>query len=259
MSEACPRPLKQLKMTAPQISKSGSNLMMPIQYGESATVTNRCGHTLLHRQQRPDQRSPSDTCIVQSSSSHKPDKSNLERKPMSHHQRCLPMMSRSHIIPATLSSSSSSSTGSLETDSYMTMEKSDCRPYGNANLSNTLGKGRCNSLEVVTLTSGLPKSLSFRKICSRCGRTRSEHGEMGFGNSCLFESCGRCGAVARCHQRAGQVMGVLCQLSVSDGATPGASATYDRKLRDLATRANFERRNVHHQNHVVTHERNIAL
>lgn len=28
----------------------------------------------------------------------------------------------------------------------------------------------------------LPKGLSYRKICSRCGKTRSEHGELGFGN-----------------------------------------------------------------------------
>ena len=45
-------------------------------------------------------------------------------------------------------------------------------------------------------------------------------------------------------------MGVLCQLSVSDGATHGASTIYQRKLRDLATRADLERQNIHRRKQI---------
>lgn len=86
----------------------------------------------------------------------------------------------------------------------------------------------------------LPKSLSFRKICSRCGKTRGEHGEMGYGNKCIYSDCGKCGASLHCHEQAGQQMGVSCQLTVAQGATPGASAAYDRKIRSLAFRADIQ-------------------
>ena len=88
-------------------------------------------------------------------------------------------------------------------------------------------------------TSGLPKSLSFRKICSRCGKTRGEHGELGFGNKCVFQECGKCGAGAHVHEKAGQPMGILCQLTVEEGAVAGAAAAYDRKIKDLAARADL--------------------
>jgi hypothetical protein len=90
-------------------------------------------------------------------------------------------------------------------------------------------------------STGLPKALSFRKICSRCGKTRGEHGDLGFGNKCVFQDCGRCGAGLHMHEAAGQPMGVLCQLTEAEGATAGASASYERKLRDLAARANLQR------------------
>mmetsp|Transcript_39306 Transcript_39306/g.43957 ORF Transcript_39306/g.43957 Transcript_39306/m.43957 type:complete len:1082 (-) Transcript_39306:131-3376(-) len=94
--------------------------------------------------------------------------------------------------------------------------------------------------------SGLPKSLSFRKICSKCGRTRGEHGELGFGNKCTFKDCGKCGATFQLHQKAStptkpQQMGILCRLTVKDGAIPGAAASYDRKIRALATRAELQK------------------
>jgi hypothetical protein len=90
--------------------------------------------------------------------------------------------------------------------------------------------------------SGLPKSLSFRKICSKCGKTRGEHGELGFGNKCVYQDCGRCGAGVQMHVRAHVPMGILCTLSVEDGAILGASDRYNRKIRDLAQRAEMERR-----------------
>lgn len=46
-------------------------------------------------------------------------------------------------------------------------------------------------------------------------------------------------------------MGVLCQLAVNDGATPGASTIYQRKLRDLADRADLERQNIHRRKHIL--------
>jgi hypothetical protein len=91
--------------------------------------------------------------------------------------------------------------------------------------------------------SGLPKSLSFRKICSKCGRTRGEHGELGFGNKCTFKDCGKCGACYDLHQKAipKTQMGILCRLTVSEGAVPGQAVTYERKIRALATRAELQK------------------
>jgi len=90
-------------------------------------------------------------------------------------------------------------------------------------------------------TSGLPKSLSFRKICSRCGKTRGEHGELGFGNKCVFQECGKCGAGVHVHKKNGQPMGILCQLTVEEGATAGAASAYERKIKDLAVRAEMQK------------------
>ena len=90
-------------------------------------------------------------------------------------------------------------------------------------------------------TSGLPKSLSFRKICSKCGKTRGEHGELGFGNKCVYQECGKCGAGIQTHLSAHQPMGILCKLTVQQGAVPGAAATYERKIRELAVRADLQK------------------
>ena len=97
------------------------------------------------------------------------------------------------------------------------------------------------SYEEVLRSSGLPKALSFRKICSKCGKTRGEHGELGFGNKCVYQECGKCGAGQHMHERVGQPMGVLCCLTTEDGATPLASAIYERKIRELAVRADLQR------------------
>lgn len=97
------------------------------------------------------------------------------------------------------------------------------------------------SYEEIIRTTGLPKSLSFRKICSRCGKTRGEHGELGFGNKCVFQDCGKCGAGFHWHELAKQPMGVLCQLTTKQGALPGAAAIYDRKIKDLASRADMQK------------------
>jgi hypothetical protein len=89
--------------------------------------------------------------------------------------------------------------------------------------------------------SGLPKSLSFRKICSKCGKTRGEHGELGFGAKCCYQDCGRCGAGVHMHLKAQVPMGILCTLTEQQGASPGASEAYERKIRDLAFRAEVQR------------------
>ena len=89
--------------------------------------------------------------------------------------------------------------------------------------------------------SSLPKSLSFRKICSKCGKTRSEHGELGFGNKCVYQDCGRCGAGIETHLKAGVPMGFSCSLTVEDGAIPGMSDMYDKKIRDLAAMATLKK------------------
>lgn len=109
-----------------------------------------------------------------------------------------------------------------------------------------------NSYEEFTRNFGLPKSLSFRKICSRCGKTRGEHGESGFGNKCVYQDCGKCGAGFHWHELAGQSMGVLCQLKVSEGAIPGAAAAYERSIRELAVRADLHRALQRRRQHVST-------
>ena len=97
------------------------------------------------------------------------------------------------------------------------------------------------SYEEAIKSSGLPKALSFRKICSKCGKTRGEHGELGFGNKCVYQDCGKCGAGVQVHLKAGVPMGILCRLTVEEGAVPGAAACYERKIRDLAARAELQK------------------
>lgn len=72
--------------------------------------------------------------------------------------------------------------------------------------------------EEATRNSGLPKTLSFRKICSKCGKTRAEHGELGFGNKCVYQECGKCGAGIQIHTKNNVPMGILCSLTVEQGA-----------------------------------------
>jgi hypothetical protein len=93
----------------------------------------------------------------------------------------------------------------------------------------------------MTRNSGLPKSLSFRKICSKCGKTRGEHGELGFGNKCVYQECGRCGAGIHMHVKNRVPMGILCTLTEEQGALRGASDAYDRKIRELAFRAECQK------------------
>lgn len=98
-----------------------------------------------------------------------------------------------------------------------------------------------NCYEMATKTSGLPKALSFRKICSKCGKVRGEHGELGFGNKCVFQECGKCGVGKEAHDKANCPMGILCTVTVAEGAVPGASENYLRKIRDLASRAELQK------------------
>jgi hypothetical protein len=71
-------------------------------------------------------------------------------------------------------------------------------------------------------TTGLPKSLSYRKICSRCGKMRSEHRALGFGNKCVLVECGKCGATSDHSKRINQLIGILCWLTVEQGGIPGS-------------------------------------
>jgi len=81
----------------------------------------------------------------------------------------------------------------------------------------------------------LPKGLTYRKVCSHCGRQRAEHGEFGFGNKCSFTTCGRCGADEECHKKEGCPMGVMCTLT--NNVKPGAIQQYEATLADLGARA----------------------
>lgn len=100
-------------------------------------------------------------------------------------------------------------------------------------------------------TSGLPRSLSFRKICSRCGKTRSEHGELGFGHRCIFQECGRCGAGEQVHEKYRQPMGISCRLTTEQGAKPGAAEAYERQLQELAARADLQKALQEHHKRMV--------
>lgn len=103
------------------------------------------------------------------------------------------------------------------------------------------------ALAAAQLKNKLPKGLTYRKVCSHCGRQRAEHGEFGFGNKCPFTTCGRCGADEEAHLRCNDAsqknggapmsMGVMCTLTEEEGAKPGASEKYDAVLADLAARA----------------------
>ena len=95
-----------------------------------------------------------------------------------------------------------------------------------------------NNSKYALLTSGLPRSLSFRKICSKCGKTRSAHGDLGYGNKCIFDTCGKCGAKQALHTRH---MGIACTLTVPEGAVPGAAQAYEQKLSELALAADLTR------------------
>lgn len=64
---------------------------------------------------------------------------------------------------------------------------------------------------------------------------------MGFGHKCTFTDCGKCGASLHVHEIHDEPMGVLCQLTLRQGAKPGAAAAYGRKIRELAARADLQR------------------
>jgi len=86
----------------------------------------------------------------------------------------------------------------------------------------------------------LPKFLSYRKICSKCGKTRSEHGELGFGNKCVYQECGKCGAGIEAHERANKFMGFSCSLTVEEGANFGLVERYEKKIKELALMAELK-------------------
>ena len=81
----------------------------------------------------------------------------------------------------------------------------------------------------------LPKSLSFRKICSTCGRSRSDHGEYSFGNKCIIDQCGKCGLHKDVHSSAGTQMGFYCNLAEKGVNVNMAKVeAYHRYIQDLA-------------------------
>ena len=88
-------------------------------------------------------------------------------------------------------------------------------------------------------TGGLPFNLTFRKICSKCGRQRAQHGEFGFGNKCGFSTCGRCGSESKLHEENGESMGVRCMLAekLDDDKLRICSKDYDGMLEELSKRA----------------------
>jgi len=94
-----------------------------------------------------------------------------------------------------------------------------------------------------SLKAKLPRSLTFRKICSKCGRARNEHGEIGFGNNCAFEDCAKCGASQKDHEKEGVPMGFYCTMSErgSVSVKPGKVDSYLRKIQDMAAMAKLKK------------------
>jgi len=97
----------------------------------------------------------------------------------------------------------------------------------------------------------LPANLSFRAICSKCGKSRSDHGECTFGNKCGFTECGKCGASQQCHENAGVRMGWYCSLSEdsSSDAKPGMAEKYITHIHKLAAMSQL-RKDLQEENRV---------
>ena len=108
-----------------------------------------------------------------------------------------------------------------------------------------------NALVAANLKNKLPKGLTYRKVCSHCGRQRAEHGEFGFGNKCPFTTCGRCGADEDLHLKESGLcqMGVLCELTEEEGAKRGTIEKYEAMLIDLSARAEVRAGMTNERNH----------
>jgi hypothetical protein len=108
-----------------------------------------------------------------------------------------------------------------------------------------------NALVAAYLKNKLPKGLTYRKVCSHCGRQRAEHGEFGFGNKCPFTTCGRCGADEDLHLKESGLcqMGVLCELTEEEGAKRGTIEKYEAMLIDLSARAEVRAGMTNERNH----------
>jgi hypothetical protein len=104
------------------------------------------------------------------------------------------------------------------------------------NIKNQSPIGIDASIKTSLSHNKLPANLSFRSICSKCGKNRSDHGECSFGNKCSFTECGKCGASQQCHEKAGVRMGWYCSLSkVSPSEVmPGMADEYIAKVHKLA-------------------------
>lgn len=87
----------------------------------------------------------------------------------------------------------------------------------------------------------LPKSLSFRSICSKCGRSRKDHGERWFGGQCKFNSCGKCGLSSEDHIRLGVKTGWYCSLTESNGAKTSVIQNYMKCIDTLAMTAEYKK------------------
>lgn len=116
----------------------------------------------------------------------------------------------------------------------------------------TLGDSRDDLLS--STNTRLPTSLSFRKICSKCGRSRNEHGELGFGNNCVYDDCAKCGASQKDHEKEGVQMGFYCSLTErgSPFVKAGMADCYIRKIYGMATMAKLKKdfmTNQHNQPH----------
>lgn len=84
----------------------------------------------------------------------------------------------------------SSACGTFSNTNNTNTKTSLTRGGGTTTMATTSTK---TALLFATAPTTLPKGLSFRKICSHCGRSRADHGDSGFGNACPFRTCAKCG------------------------------------------------------------------
>jgi hypothetical protein len=79
----------------------------------------------------------------------------------------------------------------------------------------------------------LPTGVSFKHICSNCGRLKRYHAGVrctDFGTKCTFADCGHCGILLSKHAQYGSMTGFFCRLTASQGANELTMRSYELEI-----------------------------
>ena len=80
----------------------------------------------------------------------------------------------------------------------------------------------------------LPAGLSFRVVCRKCGRKKSEHHSEGrkclFGPACHWSTCGKCSGHVQNHMQHNVPMGFFCTLTAQQGARVSRSDQHHHRI-----------------------------